>query len=84
MKTQTAAPPVIPPRRPIVGIALGDEDPDWIGRHRDAGQRAQQQLDKLLKLLAENRAALDRTRARLDGYLLRMNDDDQDERPADA
>jgi hypothetical protein len=57
LETQTAAPPAVPPRRPIVGLAM---DEDWQARF--------QELERLLLAAQQaTREALARLRAKLEG-----------------
>ena len=72
MKTKTAAPPRIPPRRPIVGIALADAH-DWRARHEDLAR----QLDVCRAILEDIRALTQANRARLRASLQRLQDRDQ-------
>lgn len=59
LATQTTAPPVVPPRRPIVGIALADDD--WRARV----QRQQQQLAIALEQCEADRLAMQASLAQL-------------------
>jgi len=57
MKTQPVAPPIVPPRRPIVGLAMADDD--------DRGA----QIQRMAEFLARCQAELAATRALLDRHL---------------
>ncbi len=63
LDTQTAAPPAVPPRRPIVVAAMAD-DFDFASQF----QRLQDLGRQLATAQRETQAALARLRARLDRY----------------
>jgi hypothetical protein len=60
LATQTAAPPVVPPKRPMVGAAMAD---DWRQEHARQAQQLQDLLCQLDTAIEAHRAA----QARLDG-----------------
>jgi gluconate kinase len=64
LATQTAAPPTTPPRRPVVGLAMTDDDDrGWLARLHEQQRQLAALLDLCEALRAENRATLERLRA---------------------
>jgi len=61
LDTQTSAPPIVPPRRPIVGLALADDD--YWPRFWQQQARLQDLERLLLNVQQVNREALARLRA---------------------
>jgi hypothetical protein len=57
LATQTAAPPTDPPRRPIVGLAMTDDDHrDWLARLQERQRQLAALLEQCDAIRAANRA----------------------------
>jgi hypothetical protein len=69
LEIQTAAPPLVPPKRPTVGAALVDDHADWPARlQENARQLAalREWCDAILATHRETIGRLDALRSRLD------------------
>jgi hypothetical protein len=80
LATQTAAPPVVPPRRPLVGLGLTDDPDDFQARVRAQLRDLEESRRRIDEIIAANQVA----RARLDEWQARLNTRLNPESPPDA
>jgi hypothetical protein len=64
LATQTAAPPTVPPKHPIVGIAMGDDDLSRLrARFEEQGRQLAALRDDIDRMIAERVQSRERRRA---------------------
>jgi hypothetical protein len=65
LNTQTTAPPIVPPRRPLIAIAMADGNHDWLPGFQELAQQLATLRDRCDAMIAAHLAVEERLRSLL-------------------